>query len=178
MQLAAAGWQVTAIDQSARRLARLRENLERTGLYSATLLAADIETWSPAEPADLVLLDAPCSATGIFRRHPDVLHRVRTATIRDLAATQARMLVRASGWVQPGGLLIYAVCSLEPEEGEAVARAFLAGTDMFDLAPPSADELPAGIDATAEGFARTTPATLSAQGGVDGFFVARFRRDG
>ena len=83
-------------------------------------------TWSPPAPVDAILLDAPCSATGIFRRHPDVLHRVRPRAIAELAEAQKAMLARAAGWLKPGGSLVYSVCSLEPEEGEQVADGFLA----------------------------------------------------
>ena len=117
MQLAAAGWQVTAVEREERRLARLSENLERTHL-SADLVTADVLKWEPKSPVDAVLLDAPCSATGIFARHPDVLHRIRARDIAQLAEVQARMVARVADWVKPGGALIYATCSLEPEEGE------------------------------------------------------------
>ncbi|HEX8375250.1 MAG TPA: transcription antitermination factor NusB, partial [Geminicoccaceae bacterium] len=105
MQLAAAGFAVTAVDSSEARLGRLRENLERTGLQ-AQLVTADLLTWQPAGPVDAILLDAPCSATGIFRRHPDVLHRVRPSAIAELAQLQSAMLSRAAGWLRPGGTLV------------------------------------------------------------------------
>nr|WP_299597339.1 transcription antitermination factor NusB [Sphingomonas bacterium] len=174
LQLAAAGWRVTALDQSEPRLARLSENLARTGL-SADLVAADVMAWDSAEPFDAVLLDAPCSATGIFRRHPDVLHRVRDRAIADLAAAQAAMIARAGNWVKPDGRLIYSVCSLEPSEGEAVADAF-AGDRRFERDPALPDELPAGIAPGGAGRVRVLPGMLAEAGGADGFFVARFRR--
>ena len=99
-------------------------------------------TWSPPAPVDAILLDAPCSATGIYRRHPDVLHRVRPAAIAALAETQAAMLARAAGWLKPGGSLVYAVCSLEPEEGEQVVEAFL-GRSASRFAPRRAKTRPA-----------------------------------
>ncbi|WBO22491.1 RsmB/NOP family class I SAM-dependent RNA methyltransferase [Sphingomonas abietis] len=174
LQLAAAGWQVTAVEMAAKRLGRLSENLARMNL-TADLVEADVMQWTPAAPADAVLLDAPCSATGIFRRHPDVLHRVKPRAIADLAAIQAKMLVRAARWVKPGGRLVYAVCSLEPQEGEAVARAFsLPG---FAIDPVRVDELPAGLVPTEEGFIRVPPGALAEAGGCDGFFIVRFRRD-
>ena len=174
-QLAAAGWQVTAVDSSESRLARLRDNLGRTGL-AAEVIRADLLDWSPAAPADAVLLDAPCSASGIFRRHPDVLHRVLAAQIAELATLQSRLLARAADWVRPGGTLVYATCSLEPAEGEAQAERFLATRPDYALEPPMAGELP--VDATERGWVRTAPGTLEAEGGCDGFFIARFRRDG
>ncbi|HET8613072.1 MAG TPA: RsmB/NOP family class I SAM-dependent RNA methyltransferase [Sphingomonas sp.] len=169
LQLAAADWDVTAVELAPARLARLRENLARTGL-AAELVEADVTAWEPAVPADAVLLDAPCSATGIFRRHPDVLHRVRPSAVAQLAETQAAMLARAAKWVKPGGTLVYAVCSLEPEEGEGVARGIGLSVD-----PIRADELPAGLAPTPEGFLRVPPGALSDAGGCDGFFVARFK---
>lgn len=175
LQLAAAGWQVTAVDVAENRLARLRENLERTGL-SAQIVTADLLSWSPAAPADAVLLDAPCSATGIFRRHPDVLHRVRPSLIAEMAELQAKLLNRAAAWVKPGGTLVFATCSLEPKEGEAHLAPFLAAHPEFALVPATADELPAGISPREDGSVRVLPGMLAEQGGLDGFFIARFRR--
>ena len=174
-QLAAAGWAVTAVDASESRLARLRDNLRRTGL-AADVVRADVLDWAPAAPADAVLLDAPCSASGIFRRHPDVLHRVHPGMIAETAALQARLLARAADWVRPGGVLVYATCSLEPAEGEEQAVRFLADRADYRLEPPAPGELP--VAAAAEGWVRTLPGMLEADGGCDGFFVARFRRDG
>jgi 16S rRNA (cytosine967-C5)-methyltransferase len=175
LQLAAAGWDVTAIDVSESRLARLYENLERTGL-SARVVAADLLEWSPSEPADAVLLDAPCSATGIFRRHPDVLHRVRPSLITEMAALQSRLLVRAAAWVKPGGTLVFSTCSLEPREGEAQLTRFLADHSKFAIAPISPEELPQGIAPREDGTLRILPGMLAEQGGLDGFFIARLRR--
>ena len=174
LQLAAAGWRVTAVEMATKRLGRLSDNLARMNL-SADLIEADVMRWAPAAPADAVLLDAPCSATGIFRRHPDVLHRVRPRAIAELAEIQAKMLARAGDWVKPGGRLVYAVCSLEPQEGEDVARRFAAPGFVID--PVLQDELPAGLAPTPEGFIRVPPGALADVGGCDGFFIARFRRD-
>jgi 16S rRNA (cytosine967-C5)-methyltransferase len=174
MQLAAAGWDVTAIDLSDARLKRVGENLKRTGL-KAKLLTGDALTFTPAGPADAVLLDAPCSATGIFRRHPDVLHRVRPRAIAGLAEKQRAMLARAASWVKPGGRLVYSVCSLEPEEGEQVAEAFLASHGGFAPDPVGAEELPAGFAPDEAGRVRVLPGVTA---DADGFFVARFRRTG
>jgi 16S rRNA (cytosine967-C5)-methyltransferase len=174
MQLAAAGFDVTAIDLSESRLARLRENLERTGL-SATVKAVDVMRWSPPHQADAILLDAPCSATGIFRRHPDVLHRVRPRAIAELAEGQKAMLGRAAGWLRPGGSLVYSVCSLEPEEGEEVVRAFLEDRTDYRLDPVDAAEVPAEMRPN-DGIVRILPGAFEAQGGADGFFIARLTR--
>jgi len=178
LQLAAAGWRVTAVDAAPTRVKRLRENLYRTRL-KAEVVTADLLHWAPAEPADAVLIDAPCSATGIFRRHPDVLHRVHPAIVEEMAALQARILARAADWVRPGGTLVYATCSLEPAEGEAQLATFLATHgDAFAVDPPAADALPAGIAARADGTIRTLPGDLAAAGGCDGFFIVRLRRKG
>ncbi|MGF1549519.1 MAG: RsmB/NOP family class I SAM-dependent RNA methyltransferase [Sphingomonadaceae bacterium] len=176
MQLAAAGFRVAALDASESRLRRLSANLKRTGL-EAKLVKADLMEWSPDRRADAILLDAPCSATGIFRRHPDVLHRARPGAIADLARMQRAMLGRAAGWLKPGGTLVYAVCSLEREEGEEVARAFLKASGDCGLDPISAGELPAGLAPSAEGWLRILPGWLAEKGGADGFFVARFVRN-
>jgi 16S rRNA (cytosine967-C5)-methyltransferase len=175
MQLAAAGWNVVAIDQSAKRLKRLADNMARTDL-TATTIAADVRSWAPDTPADAVLLDAPCSATGIYRRHPDVLHRIGPRQIGELAELQQLLLVRAAQWVKPGGTLVYATCSLERAEGEEQAARFLSENKDFTIAPPTAAELPIGIMPSEEGWIRTLPATLADQGGTDGFFIARFSR--
>ena len=174
MQLAAAGHQVVALDRSANRLKRLAENLQRTGLV-AELVTADAMTWEGDRQFDAVLLDAPCSATGTFRRHPEVLYRVRPAFIAEAAEAQRRLLDRARDWLKPGGALVYSVCSLEPEEGEGVIADFLADNPDFrvDPPPPIADWL----TPTADGFLRILPGLLEEQGGLDGFFVARLVRD-
>src|SRR3546814_365692 len=103
---------------------------------------ADVMKWQPAAPVDAILLDAPCSATGIYRRHPDVLHRVRPRAIAELAEGQKAMLARAADWLKPGGTLVYSVCSLEPEEGEQVVQPFLAARPDYALDPIAPDELP------------------------------------
>lgn len=174
MQLAAQGWRVTALDKSAKRLERLAANLKRSGL-AADVAQGDALLWEPEAPADLILLDAPCSATGIFRRHPDVLYRAGPRQIAEMAEIQAQMLDRAAGWLKPGGILIYATCSLERTEGEDQIAAFLTRHTGFTIDPVRAEELPAGISPTAEGFIRTLPGMLEADGGADGFFVARLR---
>jgi len=169
LQLVGAGWQVTALDVSDKRLDRLRENLARTTL-SAKIWIADALTWEPAESFDAILLDAPCTATGTCRRHPDVLHRIGPRQIAEMAGLQARLLERAQRWLSPGGVLVYAVCSLEREEGEEQAQS----VRLLPL-PISAAELPAGLRPTPQGWLRTDPGMLAGRGGLDGFFVARWK---
>jgi 16S rRNA (cytosine967-C5)-methyltransferase len=175
MQLAAAGWQVTAVDQSKKRLERLSDNLKRTGL-SAAIVQADLRQWEPAAPADAILLDAPCSATGIYRRHPDVLHRIGPRQIDELAELQAALLKRAAQWLKPGGTMVYATCSLERAEGEEQLHAFLQENSDFTIKPADTALLPQGIEPSAEGWLRTLPDTLADDGGTDGFFIARLVR--
>lgn len=169
MQLAAAGWRVTALDLSPKRLERMRANLGRTGL-TAELVTGDALTWEPAQRFEAILLDAPCTATGTCRRHPDVLHRIGPRQIGELAELQARLLERAAGWLKPGGRLVYAVCSLEPDEGELQAAKVALTPD-----PIRAEELPAGLTPTCEGWLRTDPGMPPEHGGLDGFFIARWR---
>ncbi|AXB77219.1 RsmB/NOP family class I SAM-dependent RNA methyltransferase [Novosphingobium sp. P6W] len=171
MQLAAQGWQVTALDNAKRRLERLGENLKRT-MLEAEVVLADALTWEPEEKFDAILLDAPCTATGTARRHPDVLHRISPRQIDEMVELQAKLLERAAGWLKPGGRLIYAVCSLEAAEGEGQAAP--AGLTVL---PIEASELPEGLAPTAEGFLRTDPGMLAEVGGLDGFFVARWVKD-
>ena len=160
---------------SETRIRRLRETIARARA-DVNVVRADALGWAPDAPVDAVLLDAPCSATGIFRRHADVLHRVRPAVIAEMAALQARLLARVADWVRPGGVLVFATCSLEPEEGEAQLDAFLAARGDYGLAAITAKELPAGIAPDARGYVRTLPGMLEAEGGCDGFFIARLRR--
>ena len=170
LQLAAAGWQVTALDASERRLERVKQNLGRTVL-TAELITADALEWEPAAQFDAVLLDAPCTATGTARRNPDVVHRIGPRQIAEMAELQAALLRRAAGWVKPGGVLVYAVCSLEAEEGAAQAASV-----SLTAEPVRSDELPAGLAPSADGWLRTDPGMLAEAGGLDGFFVARWRK--
>ncbi|MBK5264324.1 MAG: RsmB/NOP family class I SAM-dependent RNA methyltransferase [Alphaproteobacteria bacterium] len=176
MQLAANGWRVTSVDQSQKRLVRLDENLARTGL-SATTVQADLRQWQPEAPVDAILLDAPCTATGIFRRHPDVLHRIGERQIAELGELQASLLDRVADWLKPGGVLVFATCSLEKAEGERQIERLLAASGAFALDPVESDMLPAGIAPAAEGWVRTLPSMLADQGRLDGFFIARLRKN-
>ena len=173
MQLAAAGHDVTALDRSESRLARLSDNLRRTGLEARAVVADALE-WTTDEPFDAVLLDAPCSATGTFRRHPEVLYRARPAIIEQSAELQAGLLLRAADWVRPGGSLVYAVCSLEPQEGEERIEAFLAERPDYRLEP--APVLADGVTPHQRGWLRILPGLLESQGGLDGFFTAHLVR--
>ena len=170
LQLAAQGWKVTALDISKRRLELLKTNLKRTGLTASTV-RADALTWEPKHQFDAILLDAPCTATGTARRHPDVPHRIGARQIAEMAELQAALLDRAKGWLKPGGIFVYATCSLEREEGEDQ-------TSAVDLAPLpiGSQNLPAGLGPTAEGWLRTDPGMLGEAGGLDGFFIARWSK--
>jgi 16S rRNA (cytosine967-C5)-methyltransferase len=168
-QLAASGAQVVAVERDPSRMKRLRENLARL-LLTADLVQADAASWAPAEKFDAVLLDAPCSATGTMRRHPDVAHIKKPGDIVALAAGQAALLQSAAALLKPGGRLIYAVCSMQPEEGPAhCVSAGLAAS------PFSAEEMAAIPQArTASGTLRTHPGLWPELGGMDGFYAARF----
>lgn len=175
-QLAAAGARVVALDRSARRLERLRSNLDRLGLRAETV-TADAAAWNPAEPADAVLLDAPCTATGAIRRHPDIQRLKGPGDVARLADLQRRLLARVVQLVKPGGILVYCTCSLQPEEGERQVDALLASGAPVGRVPVEAGEL-GGLDGlvNGRGEVRTLPGQLAGQGGIDGFFVARLRR--
>jgi 16S rRNA (cytosine967-C5)-methyltransferase len=175
MQLAAAGHQVTAIDSSQSRLGRLSANLGRTHLEAALVEANALE-WEPGQKFDAILLDAPCSATGTFRRHPEVLYRARPKVIAEKADLQAKLLERASNWLTPDGAIVYSVCSLEPDEGERIVAAFLNSNSHFRTEAPRPSELPAFATPNSEGWTRILPDQLESAGGLDGFFIARLVR--
>src|SRR5437763_9259430 len=175
MQLAAAGHQTTSVDASQNRLARLRENLVRTHLR-AQLVPADATTWVPGREFDAILLDAPCSATGTFRRHPEVLYRARPQIIAAGAEFHTKLLETAAQWLKPGGAVVYSVCSLEPQEGEEVVSAFLMPGSGFSIDPPRPGELSDFVSPSAEGWVRILPGVLEEEGGLDGFFMARLVR--
>jgi len=177
MQLAAAGADVVAVDISGPRLKRVLENLQRTGL-SAKTVKADIREWAPPEPVDAVLLDAPCSATGVIRRHPDVLRLKTEDGLPATCALQAELIDRAAAMLRVGGVLVYCVCSLQPEEGEKQAQAALERLPQLARAPVAPEEIGLPGAVTRAGDLRTLPSMLSEAGGMDGFFAARFiKRD-
>ncbi len=175
-QLAAAGARVIALDRDRGRLARLESNLARLDL-AAEIVRADAGKWRPAQPATHILLDAPCSATGAIRRHPDIPHLKKPDDIARLAGLQDRLLESATAMLAPGGALVYCVCSLEPEEGPERIAALLArhpGLVRESVAPALPDGL--GELMTVDGDLRTLPCHLTDLGGLDGFFAARLRR--
>lgn len=175
-QLAAAGAEVTAIDRSTRRLKRVAENLGRLGL-AAEMHTAEAETFTGGAPYDGVLLDAPCSATGTIRRHPDVPRLKGPEDVAKLAAAQARMLRRAVELVRPGGILIWCTCSLLPEEGEAQIDRLLAEDDRLARVPVAAAEIGGSAELlTPAGDVRTLPSHWPDHGGLDGFHIARLKR--
>jgi len=174
LQLAATGAGVVALDRSASRLRRVSQSLERTGL-EAEVVCADSESWPDERQFDAVLLDAPCSATGTFRRHPDVLWGTKPGDIAKLSAVQSRMLDAAARRVKPGGRMVYCVCSLEREEGEDQITAFLKRQPDFALATIAVGEggtPEASI--TPDGMVRILPHHMA--GGLDGFFAAKLVR--
>ena len=178
LQLAAAGAKVVAVDRSDARLTRLTENMARMG-FTAETVPADAGAWADPRTFDAVLLDAPCSATGTFRRHPDVLWGATPADIGKLSVTQHRLLDAAATKVKAGGRLVYCVCSLEPEEGETQATNFLRRHRDFRAEPITAGE--AGLTAVAitpEGWMRLLPGRAGQGVDGDGFFAARFVREG
>jgi 16S rRNA (cytosine967-C5)-methyltransferase len=171
-QLAAAGARVTAVERDPARLARLADNLSRWNL-TAELVQADVLNWTPGELFDAVLLDAPCSATGTIRRHPDVPHLKRPRDVKMLSEAQDRLVTAAARMLRPGGRLIYAVCSLQPEEG--APRLAASGLRVEPFRPEELPGLPDAI--TPEGWLRTHPGMWAEAGGMDGFFAGRAVKD-
>jgi 16S rRNA (cytosine967-C5)-methyltransferase len=177
-QLAASGAYVMAVDRSEARLRQLEGNLARLSLAAATV-AADITAWTPPDTPEKILLDAPCTATGTLRRHPDIAHLKRPADAASMAGLQAELLGAAAEMLAPGGTLVYAVCSLEPEEGVERVEALLRERTDFERLPVSAEELGVPAEAiTADGDLRTLPCHWADQGGMDGFYAARLRKKG
>ncbi|MGB0085519.1 MAG: RsmB/NOP family class I SAM-dependent RNA methyltransferase, partial [Rhodomicrobiaceae bacterium] len=181
-QLAQAGALVTAVDSSARRLERLKANLARLKLDAETV-AADLLSWQPENRFDAVLLDAPCSATGTIRRHPDIPYLKQPSDVAELAVLQEKMLGKALDMLAPGGVLVYCTCSLEPSEGPAqLAKLMLARKDLH-LAPVNPEEIGGRaewLDDT--GALRTLPHFLQLSdpelSGMDGFYAARVVKAG
>jgi len=174
MQLAARGAKVTAVEIDAARAGRIRENLARTKL-AAEIAEQDARDFDGR--ASLVLLDAPCTATGTIRRHPDLPWIKGAADVTLSAAAAYEILEAAAAMVEPGGILVFAVCSLEHEEGEEQIATFLKAHPEFSRAPIGADDLFGhGEWITPEGDLRTLPCHLGDKGGMDGFYAARLRR--
>ncbi len=174
LQMAAAGAKVVALDRSAKRLERVRENLARTKL-EAEVVASPAESWSDPRTFDAVLLDAPCTATGTFRRQPEVLWLAKPPEIAKLAMVQSRLLDAAATRTRPGGRMVYCVCSLEPEEGEGQIAAFLKRHPDFTLVRARPGEAGAPeASLRADGTLRILPHHM--EGGMDGFFAARLAR--
>ena len=176
-QLAANGARVIAVEVQRARVGRLAENLDRLRLTSE-IAVADGTEWRPPSPADAVLLDVPCSATGTIRRHPDVAWTKSTAEVRALKPLQAALLDNAARMLKPGGLMVYACCSLQPEEGEQQIEAFLKRNKGFRRKPLRRADLHGLPTAalTAAGDLRTLPAMWSDKGGMDGFYAARLMK--
>ncbi|KQX38822.1 hypothetical protein ASD04_09215 [Devosia sp. Root436] len=177
-QLIKAGYAVTALDSDAGRMERLKENLARLH-YTAETVVADAGNYAPASPYAGVLLDAPCSATGTFRRHPEVIWHRSTGDVAGRVRLQRALLTNAFRCLDAGGVLVYCVCSLEPAEGEGQVEWALDALPGLDLWPVTPAELP-GLEGavTKRGLVRTHPGMSPGgrEGGMDGFFVARFRR--
>jgi 16S rRNA (cytosine967-C5)-methyltransferase len=173
-QLASAGAEVVAVERDPLRIRRLHGNLARLGL-SVEVAQADVLEWRPPGPLDAVLLDAPCSATGTIRRHPDVPRLRRPRDVAELAAVQDRMLAAAAAMLRPRGRMIYAVCSLQAEEGrERVADPARFGLRLDPFRPEELAAIPEAL--TPEGYLRTHPGMWPGRGGLDGFFAVRLLR--
>ena len=175
-QLAAAGLDVTAVDVSGPRLGTLRENLTRLKM-TADVVEADVLSWKPSAPFDAILLDAPCSATGTIRRHPDIPHLKTAADVTHQTDLQRKFLDHAAEMLEPGGVIVYSVCSLQESEGPGQIEALLKRNEALQIDPIEPAEVP-DFDAciTPAGALRVTPAHLADKGGADGFYIARLRK--
>jgi 16S rRNA (cytosine967-C5)-methyltransferase len=170
------GANVTAVEVSPARAVRLEENLARLGL-NAEIITADAIRWRPPAPMEAVLLDAPCSGTGTLRRHPDIARLKGPGDIAALTALQDRLLAAAVEITAPGGTLVYAVCSLQPEEGPERIAALLASGAPVVRMPVEAGKVFGHADwLSQEGDLRTLPSHLAELGGMDGFYACRMQR--
>ena len=175
-QLASAGAKVIALDRSSGRLRRLDENMKRLRL-NVEMIAADATEWKIIAPVDFILLDAPCSATGTIRRHPDVMHLKRPQDIDALADLQARLLAHASEMLKPGGVLVYCTCSLQKAEGEHRIEAFLCANPKMMRYPIHADEVQGLAESLSNiGDMRILPHHQGSAGGMDGFYICRLQK--
>ncbi len=175
-QLATAGAKVLAVDRSAKRLKTLQANLARLAL-NAESQEADATRPLPGVEAEAILLDAPCSGSGTLRRHPDIGHLKGPRDVESLVATQAKLLESAVAMLKPGGILVYSVCSLQPQEGEERIEALLGGGAAVERLPVTEDELAKfGLKPSDRGDLRSLPCNLTDLGGMDGFFAARLRK--
>jgi 16S rRNA (cytosine967-C5)-methyltransferase len=172
-QLASAGADVTSVERDPGRASRLEANLQRLRLQARVVIAS-VSTYVPESLYTAVLLDAPCTATGTFRRHPDIMWTKGFADIATTARRQLQLLDKSAAVVAPGGRLVYAVCSMEPEEGPQVVESFLAANPDFYRLPIRPDET--GFACTEAGDLRTHPALMADDGGLDGFYIARLGR--
>jgi 16S rRNA (cytosine967-C5)-methyltransferase len=177
LQIASMGAKTLSVDHSYWRLERLKENFARVGLESE-VIEADILEWQPGMLADRILLDAPCSATGTIRRNPDLLWTSRETQVPDLVRLQAKMLDAAISMTRSGGVLVYAVCSLLPEEGEEQIAKLLERRDDIERMPITPDEVDSLPVVNKDGDLRCLPHRLADKGGMDGFFVSRLRKLG
>jgi 16S rRNA (cytosine967-C5)-methyltransferase len=175
MQMAAAGAEVYAVDRSAKRLERLKDNVQRVRLQANVISeVSDGELWDAPEPLDAVLLDAPCTATGTIRRNPDAIWLKKSEDIASMVKIQRALLERSVGMLKVGGMLLYCTCSLQKDEGERQLNAFLADHDEFEIMPITPQEVPELEHAiTPEGYLRILPFYWAARGGLDGFFIGR-----
>ena len=174
-QLCVRGAKVTALEISQKRAERLRDNLARLRLEAEVVVGNALE-WRPPGPQDAVLLDAPCTATGTIRRHPDIAWHKTPADVARMAELQGRLLAAAVEMVEPGGLVVYASCSLQPEEGPQLIAAALEAGLPVERVPVEAAELDGLAVDIADGDVRTLPCHLAGQGGLDGFYIARLRK--
>ena len=175
MQLAAMGAKVIAVDVSEQRMKRVSENLKRTGL-EAELVVDDGRTWRPDNRVDAVLLDAPCTATGTLRRHPEGAWIKRPEDVAKLQSLQFELIKSAIRMIKPGGRLIVCTCSLQPQEGEALANTISNYESLAPFAITRNELTDLAESVTKGGFMRVTPAVWRSHGGMDGFFIARFSK--
>jgi 16S rRNA (cytosine967-C5)-methyltransferase len=174
-QLCHAGANVTALDRSQSRAERLQLNMQRLR-FNLQIIIADILQFQPPQSYDIVVLDAPCSASGTWRRHPEVVYLIAPDDIAELAALQAQILDHVWPHLRVGGVLLYIVCSLEPEEGEQQYLQFLQKHPDARIRPATASDLLPSEALHADGYLRTNPVIMAEIGGMDGFFAVMLEK--